>query len=205
MNAVAITDTTAQAVTYSVLFTGVAFGAVVPVVPTGALVSGAAAVALYSERPLTVLVVLVVLVVLAVAAAAALLGGLVLFAVCSSGSSRLLARLRRRADPARLDDAHRRLEENGVGVLVVSRLLLGGRIPVMVAAVLVGLSWRWFLAGDTVAVVAWSVAYAVIGILGGTIFDEPWQGVTVAVALVLLISAVPILTRHLAARSPGPR
>ena len=179
------------AVTYSALFLGVSVGAVLPVIPTGVLVSAAAAAALYSDHPLAVVLVL------AVAAMAALLGDVALFAICSSGGSRLVGWLRRRVDDEQLERTHQRLAGHRVGVLVLSRLTPGGRIPVMLASVLVGLSWRWFLAGDAVAVAAWSVTYAAIGIVGGSLFDEPWQGVALAVGLVLAIAVVPPVLRRL--------
>ena len=36
-----------------------------------------------------------------------------------------------------------------------------------------------------------------IGILGGSLFPEPWEGVVAAVALTLTISAAPVLWRRL--------
>jgi hypothetical protein len=36
-----------------------------------------------------------------------------------------------------------------------------------------------------------------IGILGGSLFDEPWEGVVAAVALTLVISGVPSLWRRI--------
>jgi hypothetical protein len=40
------------------------------------------------------------------------------------------------------------------------------------------------------------VTYQLIGILGGSLFDEPWQGVLAAVVLTVLISAVPAVVRR---------
>lgn len=187
-----MTVTTVETVTYATLFTGVALGAVVPVIPTGALVSAAAAAAVYSTHPAFAVIVVVV-----IAAIAALIGDSALFGVCSTRlGTRLLSWLRRRADPARLERSRQRLAANGIGLLVLSRLIPGGRIPVMVAAVMVGLSWRWFLTGDAVAVVAWSVTYAAIGILSGSLFDQVWQGIAVAVTVVIVISAVSMLIKR---------
>ena len=187
-----VDPSTVAAVTYTALFVGVLVGAIVPIVPTGALVSAAAAAAAYSKYPETVLLVVLV------ASIAALIGDMALFAICSSRAGhRVLAWLRRRTSPALLDKSHRQLEEHGIRVLIVSRLIPAGRIPVMAAALLSGLSWRWYLAGDSIACVAWSVTYAAIGILSSTLFDEPWKGVVAAIGLVILVSLAPPVFKFL--------
>ncbi len=195
MNEVALLGSGAASVaTYTLLFGGVAFGAIVPVLPTGAMVSVAAAAAMFSDTPLNVLIVLIL------GSAAALLGDIVLFALCSTGRGRLQRWVRRRVDPDRLEHTRQRLAEHGVRVLLVSRLTPAGRIPVMVASILLGLSWRWFLAGDAVAVLAWAVTYAAIGILGGSLFDQAWQGIALAIGLVLVLSVATSVVGRLADR-----
>ncbi|MEV6184326.1 DedA family protein, partial [Streptomyces sp. NPDC052015] len=44
---------------------------------------------------------------------------------------------------------------------------------------------------------AWAVTYQLIGILGGSLFEEPWEGVVAAVALTLTISVAPSVWRRL--------
>ncbi|MFJ8212914.1 DedA family protein [Streptomyces sp. NPDC096033] len=190
-------ETTQRAVGYPALFVLVALGALVPVIPTGALVSSAAVVA-FHQRTLP----LGVLVVFGVAALAAFTGDLALYwlgqrGVRSRGGSRLLESLRRRAAPERLERARVRLEEHGVLVLVLSRLVPAGRIPVMLACLLGGLPLRRFARGDAPACLAWAATYGLIGILGGSLFSEPWKGVAAAVALTVLISAGPAVWRRL--------
>ncbi|MEU6082821.1 VTT domain-containing protein [Streptomyces sp. NPDC047108] len=190
-------ESTQQAVGYPTLFVLVALGSLVPVLPTGALVSTAAVVAFHQGSPPALLAVF------AVAALAAFLGDVALYwlglrGVRSENGSRLLDRLRDRADPGRLDAARRKLGEHAVPVLVVSRLLPAGRIPVMVACLLARMPLRGFAHGDAPAALAWAAAYGLIGIAGGSLFAEPWEGVLAAVALTLLISAVPRVWRRLA-------
>ncbi|MFE5536103.1 DedA family protein [Streptomyces sp. NPDC056492] len=190
-------ETTRQAVGYPALFVLVALGALVPVIPTGALVSSAAVVAFHQQSlPFGVLLVC------GVAAVAAFAGDLALYwlgqrGVRSRGGSRWLEALRGRATPERLAQAHRKLDEHGVLVLVVSRLVPAGRIPVMLACLLARLPLRRFARGDAPACLAWAATYGLIGILGGSLFSEPWKGVALAVAVTLLISGAPALWRRI--------
>lgn len=196
-------ETTVRTVTYLTLFAGVVIGAVVPIIPTGALVSTAAVTSLHSLHPWTSVVVIVI------GAVAALIGDMVLFALCSLPiGDRLLAWLRGRTNPALLERSHRQLDEHGIGVLILSRLIPAGRIPIMVATVVLGVTWRWYLAGDTIAALAWSVTYAAIGVLSGSLFDEQWKGIALAIGLVVLVSVGPslwgALRRRMAAHPDTP-
>lgn len=190
-------ESTQQAIGYPTLFVLVALGALVPVIPTGALVSTAAVVAFHQDSlPFGLLLVF------GVSSLAAFAGDLALYwlgrrGVSSRNGSRWLEALRRRASPERLAQAQRKLDEHGVLVLVVSRLLPGGRIPVMLACLLAELPLRRFARGDAPACLAWAATYGLIGILGGSLFSDPWKGVVLAVALTVAISAAPSLWRRL--------
>jgi len=59
---------------------------------------------------------------------------------------------------------------------------------VLLAAAFLGLSWRTFVVANAPACVLWSTVYAGIGVAGGSIFPEPWEGVVAAIILVLLVS-----------------
>jgi len=74
---------------------------------------------------------------------------------------------------------------------VLSRLVPAGRIPVMLACLMAKMPLRRFARGDIPACLAWTVTYQLIGILGGSLFEEPWEGVAVAVALTVLLSLAP--------------
>ncbi len=110
--------------------------------------------------------------------------------------SRWLERLRARAAPERLAQAQRKLREHGVLVLVLSRLVPAGRIPVMLACLLSAMPLRRFVRGDIPACLAWAATYQLIGLLGGSLFSEPWEGVAAAVGLTLAIGAAPALWRR---------
>lgn len=177
------------------LFVVVSFGAIVPIVPTGAAVSGAAALAFHDNPLLIVLVI-------AAGAAGAYVGDLVMYAMCRAGGEQLARRLRWLRDGEHLGAVQERLQRSQVPVLLVSRLLPGGRVPVLLAAGFLGLSWRTFVVANLPACALWSVVYAGIGVAGGSIFPEPWQGVVAAIILVLVISqVVNLVSKRRAARA----
>lgn len=60
-----------------------------------------------------------------------------------------------------------------------------------------------FIKGALPACLAWAATYQLIGILGGSLFAEPWEGVVAAVALTVLISGSPAIWRKLRARGKG--
>ncbi|WP_330465334.1 VTT domain-containing protein [Streptomyces longwoodensis] len=190
------TKSTQQALGYPSLFLLVLFGALVPIVPTGALVSSAAVVAFHQTAPFSLALVFVT------ASLAAFLGDATLYwlgrrGMKSKNGSRWLEAIRSRAPEDRLEQAQEKLAEHGVAVLVLSRLVPAGRIPVMLACLMAQWPLRRFSRGNLPACLAWAVTYQVIGILGGSLFPEPWEGVVAAIALTVLVSAVPGVVRRL--------
>ncbi|MEU1479852.1 DedA family protein [Streptomyces sp. NPDC001668] len=184
-----------QAIGYPTLFLLVFLGALVPVIPTGALVSSAAVVAFHQTAPLSLLYVFVT------ASLAAFLGDIALYwlgrrGMKSKNGSRWLEALRSRAPEERLSQAQGKLADHGVAVLVLSRLVPAGRIPVMLACLMAEWPLRRFVRGNLPACLAWAVTYQLIGILGGSLFKEPWEGVLAAVALTLAISAAPTVWKR---------
>ncbi|WP_189134193.1 DedA family protein [Wenjunlia tyrosinilytica] len=182
-----------QAVGFPSLFLLIVLGSLMPVVPTGALVSSAAVVGFHHKAPFTLLLVF------CVAAFAAFLGDVALYWLGRRGvrSRNGSLWLRDRAPEQRLASAQRGLEQHGIAVLVVSRLVPAGRIPVMLACLLSQMHLRVFIRGDIPACLAWAGLYQAIGILGGSLFPEPWQGVALAVGLTVAISAGPSAWRRL--------
>ncbi|MFJ6217402.1 DedA family protein [Streptomyces sp. NPDC092296] len=180
-----------QAVGYPTLFALVVLGSVLPVLPTGALVSAAAVVAWHSHWPAVDLPL-----VLAVATFAAWVGDVLLYWLAAHAGGRWAQQLRGHLDTPRMRAAQERLAEHNRAVLVLSRLIPAGRIPVMAACLVSGWSVRRFLRADLFAALAWALCYQAIGVIGGALFPEPWQGVAAAVLLVLLVAAVPALRRR---------
>ncbi|MER6221325.1 DedA family protein [Streptomyces sp. 900105755] len=189
------TESAQQAIGYPTLFLLVLIGALVPVIPTGALVSSAAVVAFHQTAPFALALVFVT------ASLAAFLGDAALYwlgrrGLRSKNGSRWLEAIRSRAPQERLEQAQGKLAEHGIAVLVLSRLVPAGRIPVMLACLLAEWPLRRFARGNVAACLAWAVTYQVIGILGGSLFPEPWEGIVVAVALTVVISVVPSVWRR---------
>ncbi|MFI9423650.1 DedA family protein [Streptomyces achromogenes] len=191
-------ESTQQAAGYPSLFLLVLIGALVPVVPTGALVSSAAVVAFHQRAPYASALVFVT------ASLAAFLGDAALYwlgrrGMRSQSGSRWLAAIRARAPEERLAQAREKLAGHGTAVLVLSRLLPAGRIPVMLACLMAEWPPRRFARGNLPACLAWAATYQVIGVVGGSLFEQPWEGVVVAVVLTVLISAVPGVWRRVRA------
>jgi membrane protein DedA with SNARE-associated domain len=186
-----------QVVGYPTVFLLVALGAIVPVIPTGAVVSAAAVVAWHAGPPYDLPLVF------AFASVAALVGDTALYWLAKHGVGGPLRRLRARVDTPRLDATQRRLDEHGARVLVVSRLIPAGRIPVMAACLASGWSVRRFVRADVAAALAWAAGYLAIGALGASLFPEPWEALVAVIALAVLAGFAPTIWRWL--RAAGRR
>jgi len=168
---------------YPVLFGGVLLGSIVPVVPTGAVVGAAAAVAMTTDS-------LGLPLVLVVATVAALLGDLITFAVCRFGGPAAVRWVARGQHADRLEGVRDQFRRHGWQLIVAGRLLPAGRIPVLVAAGALAYPWRRLLPAATVACSLWALAYALLGVVSGGIFDSPLAASLVATLLVLVVGAV---------------
>lgn len=189
-----------------VLFGVVAVGAIVPVLPTGAAVSATAVLAADShlwEVPLVV----------AVGGAAAWVGDVTTYAVLRRAGEPLARRVGwlRPDDPeTRLHRLRESIEEHELRTLLVSRLVPGGRVPVLLVASLTGYPARRFASAAVGAATLWAVVYAAIGLAGGSLLADTTTAVVVAVLAALLLSLgsslAPALRRRLGssgAPSPG--
>jgi membrane protein DedA with SNARE-associated domain len=166
----------------------VLLGAVLPVLPTGAAVSAGAVLASH-DKPIGLIGVLIA------GALGAYLGDLTVYAGLRAGGERLARRVGWLRDNASLEALRVRLAQHETTVLLTSRLVPGGRVPVLLAAGLAGYPWHRFAAVDLTASTLWAAVYMAIGLLGYVLFDEPWEGVVAAIALVLLVSVVSSLIR----------
>ncbi len=176
---------------YLVVLAGaVLIGAVLPVLPTGAAVSAGAVLASHSN-PIGLVGVLIA------GAGGAYVGDLIVYAACRAGGERLAKRVGWLRENASLDALRERLANHEITVLLTSRLIPGGRVPVLLAAGLAGYRWHRFAVVDLAASSLWAAVYMAIGLLGYALFDKPWQGVVAAIVLVLLTTVVSSLVQRL--------
>jgi membrane protein DedA with SNARE-associated domain len=195
--------TEGTSVGYSVLFGGVLLGSIVPVVPTGAVVGSAAAFAMTSNH-------LGLPTVLALSTLAALIGDLITFAVCRFGGPAAVRFIARGQHADRIAEVREQFRRHGWQILVVGRLLPAGRIPVLLAAGALTYPWRRLVPAQFFAALLWALAYALLGVVSGGIFDSPLAAVLIATVLVLVVGAVLNLVGARRRRSsdaapaPGP-
>jgi membrane protein DedA with SNARE-associated domain len=122
-----VAPSSADDVTYGVVLLAVAVGALLPVVPTGAVGAGAAPAVTDGS-------VVGLLPVLVTAAAGALLGDAALLAVLRRSSRPIRRWYARRVPPEEQPREEQRLWQRPVSTLVLSRLVPAGRNPVILAA-----------------------------------------------------------------------
>jgi membrane protein DedA with SNARE-associated domain len=176
----------------------VLIGAVLPILPTGAAVSAGAVLASHSN-PIGLVGVLIA------GAGGAYVGDLIVYAACRAGGEKLATRVGWLRNNASLDALRVRLAEHEITVLLTSRLIPGGRVPVLLAAGLAGYRWHRFAVVDLISSSLWAVVYMAIGLLGYALFPEPWQGVVAAIALVLLTTVVSSLVQRLRKKSAAAK
>jgi membrane protein DedA with SNARE-associated domain len=175
--------TDASSLGYPVLFGGVLLGSIAPVVPTGAVVGAGAAVATSTGHLSLPLVVLI-------AAGAALMGDLITFASCRFGGPTAVRWVSRGQHTERIEEVRGQFRDHGWQIIVVGRLLPAGRIPVLVAAGALAYPWRRLVPAAAGACLLWAIAYSLIGIVSGGLFDNPLIATLLAAVLILLITGL---------------
>ncbi|MGY1688922.1 DedA family protein [Geodermatophilus sp. SYSU D01105] len=182
---------------YPVLFGGVLLGSIVPVVPTGAVVGAGAAFAMTAHELNLPLVVVV-------ATLAAWTGDVVTFAICRFGGPAAVRWVARGQHADRIEEVREQFRRHGWQIIVVGRLLPAGRIPVLLAAGALAYPWRRLLPASLLAAALWALAYALLGVVSGGIFDSPLTAVLLATVLVLVVGAVLNLVGSRRRRVPEP-
>lgn len=182
------------AIGYPVLFGGVLLGSIIPIVPTGAVVGAAAAVAMTTGHLSLPLVIVV-------ATLGAFVGDVVTFAVPRFGSEAAVRWVARRQQAERLEKARTQFARRGWQLIVIGRLVPAGRIPVLLAAGALAYPWRRLLPAALGASLLWAVAYALLGIVSGGLFDSPLIATLLATVLVLLVTVVTALVSRFRQRA----
>ena len=182
--------------TLLVLWAVVAFGSILPVLPTGPAVSAAAVLAGHEEPLEIVLVVLV-------GAAGAYAGDLVTYGALAAAGTPLARRmgwLKEGEEETRLARLREVLEDHEVRTLIVSRLVPAGRIPVLLVASLTGYPWLKFASAAVASCLLWATLYSAIGVLGDAVFDDEVTAVVVVMVAAVVVSVGPGLLRRLPGR-----
>jgi membrane protein DedA with SNARE-associated domain len=168
---------------YVLIFACALLDAVVPIVPSEAIVITAAALATSGRLTLGPVYLAAVLGAAAGDNAAYAIGRL------SSGALDRVARRPRAAGA--MVWAATALRTRGPTIVIASRFVPGGRTATMLTAGATKLRWRRFAALDAVAVIVWAAYGVAIGSLGGVAFaDRPFVAVTVALVLAALLALV---------------
>ena len=145
---------------------------------------------------------LVLVAVIAVAAAGAVLGDNASYWIGRSVGHRIVARFFSGERKKRIDWAEEQIQERGPYLIVVGRFIPGGRTAITLAAGLLEMPWRRFIAFDVLAGVMWASYSALLGYFGGRAFEEqPWKGFLVAFALALALTGAVELYRWLKKRN----
>lgn len=160
----------------------VLLGSAIPFVPTGEMVSGAAAVAAHSRAN--------ILAIFAITWIASVLGDTILLTEARLGSRWLQPRLARSRLGGRVEQAQSALTRNAFNAVVTGRLLPGGRAPVILALGLSRFSVRRFMWMDAVACALWAGVYATVGYVGGRIANHPIWAMVIAVAFAVSLGAL---------------
>ncbi|OLS96319.1 hypothetical protein BJF90_11185 [Pseudonocardia sp. CNS-004] len=168
---------------YSAVFGGVLIGSIIPIVPTGAVVGAAAAISVSTGSMSLPLVLLL-------SVLGALLGDLVTFAFAHAGSSAAQRWVTGRQSPERLAAARAQFQRRGGVLIVIGRLMPAGRIPVLLAAGALEYPWRRLVPAAVLGCILWAIAYAVLGVLSGGLFDDPVVATLLAALLVLVVALV---------------
>ena len=187
------------AIGYPALFGGVLLGSIVPIVPTGAVVGAAAAVATTTGHLSLPLVIVL-------ATLGAYVGDVVTFGDPAASAAKPRSAGSAAASPP--NGWRRRATQfarRGWQLVVIGRLVPAGRIPVLLAAAALGYPWRRLLPAAFGACVLWAGAYALLGVVSGGIFDSPLVATLLATVLVLLVTVLANLVARVARARPKER
>lgn len=168
---------------YPVIFSGVLIGSIVPVIPTGAVVGAGAAIAVSGGNLHLALVILF-------ATLGALIGDLVTFGAGRGGRGTLARWFEKRQSQEKLDNAREKFVERGWLLVVIGRMVPAGRIPVLLAAGALDYPWRRLVLAATGACLLWAVAYSLLGVVSGGLFDNPLVATVIATFLILILTLV---------------
>lgn len=175
--------TNPSSIGYPVIFGGVLIGSIVPVIPTGAVVGAGAAIAVSGGNLNLALVILFAML-------GALIGDLVTFGAGRGGRGTLARWFEKRQSQEKLDNAREKFVQRGWLLVVIGRMVPAGRIPVLLAAGALDYPWRRLVPAATGACLLWAVAYSLLGVVSGGLFDNPLVATVIATFGILIVTLV---------------
>jgi membrane-associated protein len=168
---------------YVIVFAVVALDGVLMVLPGETVVITASVFAAHGSLSVWAVLVATLLGVVAGDSTSYLLGS-------SLGRRAGLALFRGERAMRRLAWARRQLQERGPYLVIGIRPIPGARTAVTLAAGMLGMPWRRFLAADAVAAVIWGGNEVLLGYAGGSTFEDSlWKPLLAGLALAALLSA----------------
>jgi membrane protein DedA with SNARE-associated domain len=172
-------------------------GSAVPLVPTGEMVSGAAAYAKHSK--------LNDLLIFAITWVCSVIGDTLMMLEARFGARWLRPRLQRSRIAGRVRAAEAGLTKNALNAILTGRLIPGGRTPVIFALGLGRFPIRRFVVYDVLACAVWAAVYSTLGSVGGRLASHPIVAMLIAIAGAVLLGLViqqvrKVLERRRAAR-----
>jgi membrane-associated protein len=160
-----LTQMQASPLTYLAVLGACALDAVLPIVPSEAVVIAASVLAAKGELSIWLIVL--------AAAAGGFLGDTGSYLLGRTAGASAARRLFRSSKAeGRLSWAGKALERHGATIIVVARFVPGGRTATTFTAGTVGLPWPRFAAADAVGATLWATYAAGLGYLGGETFER---------------------------------
>jgi membrane-associated protein len=188
----------ASPLTYLAVLGACALDAVLPIVPSEAIVIAASVLATKGELSIW-------LVVLAAAAGGFLgdTGSYVLGRTAGAAAARRLFRSPKAK--GRLTWAGEALDRHGATIIMVARFIPGGRTATTFTAGTVRLAWPRFAVADAVGATLWAMYAAGLGYLGGETFERrPLYAFLFGLGVALLVALAVEAARRLRRRGTRP-
>ena len=193
-----LTHVQASPLTYLAVLGACALDAVLPIVPSEAVVIAASVLAAKGELSIWLIAL--------AAAAGGFLGDSGSYVLGRTAGAAAAGRLFRSSKArGRLSWADEALDRHGATIIVVARFIPGGRTATTFTAGVVRLPWPRFAAADGVGATLWAAYAAGLGYLSGETFERrPLYAFLFGLGLALLGALVVEAARRLHAR-PGGR
>jgi membrane protein DedA with SNARE-associated domain len=154
-------------------------GSAIPFVPTGEVVSAAAAVGSYSKLNAWLIFLITWI--------CSVIGDCLLLLQVRFGARWVKPRIERSKFAPRVAQAQAGLSKNSFHAIVTGRLIPGGRTPVIAALGLNHFPMRRFLPASIVACGLWAAIYSSLGTIGGKIAHHPVWATVIAISFAVSI------------------